>query len=35
MSVRLRKWKTKAGKVEEAWWVDLMFQHPDGRRSES
>jgi len=31
MSVRLRKWKSKEGKVQEAWWVDVMFQHPDGR----
>jgi integrase len=31
MSVRLRKWKTKEGKVQEAWWVDVKFQHPDGR----
>ena len=32
MSVRLRKWQNKAGKVEEAWQVDFMFHHPDGRR---
>ncbi|NOK04815.1 MULTISPECIES: tyrosine-type recombinase/integrase [Myxococcus] len=31
MSVRLRKWKTKEGKVQEAWWVDVKYQHPDGR----
>lgn len=31
MSVRLRKWKSKEGKVQEAWWVDVKFQHPDGR----
>ncbi len=30
MSVRLRKWKTKENKVQEAWWVDVMFEHPDG-----
>src|SRR3954471_9315197 len=32
MSVRLRKWQSKAGKVEEAWQVDFIFHHPDGRR---
>ena len=32
MSVRLRKWQNKAGKVEEAWQVDFTFHHPDGRR---
>lgn len=32
MSVRLRQWKNKAGKVEEAWQVDFVFQHSDGRR---
>ncbi|WP_342377333.1 site-specific integrase [Myxococcus stipitatus] len=31
MSVRLRKWKTKENKVQEAWWVDVKYQHPDGR----
>ncbi|NNB84591.1 tyrosine-type recombinase/integrase [Corallococcus exiguus] len=31
MSVRLRKWKSKEGKVQEAWWVDVKYQHPDGR----
>lgn len=31
MSVRLRKWKTKEGKVQEAWWVDVKYQHPNGR----
>ncbi|WP_426753906.1 tyrosine-type recombinase/integrase [Myxococcus sp. Y35] len=31
MSVRLRKWKTKEGKVQEAWWVDVKYQHPSGR----
>ncbi|CAM4063886.1 tyrosine-type recombinase/integrase [Corallococcus exiguus] len=31
MSIRLRKWKTKEGKVQEAWWVDVKYQHPDGR----
>jgi integrase len=31
MSVRLRKWTTKEKKVQEAWWVDVKFQHPDGR----
>ncbi|MDY7229827.1 tyrosine-type recombinase/integrase [Hyalangium rubrum] len=31
MSVRLRKWKTKEARVQEAWWVDVKFQHPDGR----
>ncbi|WNG25593.1 site-specific integrase [Cystobacter fuscus] len=31
MSVRLRKWKDKDGKVQEAWAVDVKFQHPDGR----
>jgi integrase len=32
MSVRLRKWKTKEGKSEEAWQVDFVFQHTDGRK---
>jgi len=33
MSVRLRKWtKSSTGKVEEAWQVDFVFQHSDGRR---
>ena len=32
MSVRLRKWQNKAGKAEEAWQVDFMFHHPDGRQ---
>jgi len=32
MSVRLRKWQNKAGKVEEAWQVDFIFHHPDGRK---
>jgi len=32
MSVRLRKWQNKAGKAEEAWQVDFVFHHPDGRR---
>ncbi|MGE6761113.1 tyrosine-type recombinase/integrase [Corallococcus interemptor] len=32
MSVRLRKWKTKDGKSEEAWQVDFVFQHADGRK---
>jgi integrase len=31
MSVRLRQWKTKEGKVQEAWWVDVKYQHPSGR----
>ncbi|MFB1484200.1 tyrosine-type recombinase/integrase [Corallococcus sp. RDP092CA] len=31
MSVRLRKWKTKEGKVQEAWWVDVKYQHPNGK----
>jgi integrase len=31
MSVRLRKWKTKEGKVQEAWWVDVKYQHPSGK----
>ncbi|MFB1484421.1 tyrosine-type recombinase/integrase [Corallococcus sp. RDP092CA] len=31
MSVRLRKWKTKEGKVEEAWWVDVKYQYPSGK----
>lgn len=30
MSVRLRKWRTKEGKLLEAWWVDVKFRHPDG-----
>ncbi|TQF13718.1 site-specific integrase [Myxococcus llanfairpwllgwyngyllgogerychwyrndrobwllllantysiliogogogochensis] len=32
MSVRLRKWTTKEGKSEEAWQVDFVFQHADGRK---
>src|SRR5690349_12958079 len=32
MSVRLRKWQNKAGKAEEAWQVDFIFHHPDGRK---
>ncbi|CAM4473318.1 tyrosine-type recombinase/integrase [Corallococcus exiguus] len=32
MSVRLRKWKNKEGKSEEAWQVDFVFQHTDGRK---
>ncbi|MDC0712738.1 tyrosine-type recombinase/integrase [Stigmatella sp. ncwal1] len=31
MSVRARKWTNKAGKVEERWTVDIVFQHADGR----
>ena len=31
MSVRLCKWKTKEGKVQEAWWVDVKSQHPNGK----
>src|SRR3954447_22753415 len=31
MSVRLRKWKSRSGKVLEAWWIDVKFQHHDGR----
>ncbi|HEY8207329.1 MAG TPA: tyrosine-type recombinase/integrase [Myxococcaceae bacterium] len=31
MSVRLRKWKTKEGKVQEAWWVDVKYRHPTGK----
>ncbi|RKH78794.1 site-specific integrase [Corallococcus sp. AB045] len=31
MSVRLRKWKTKEGKVQEGWWVDVKYQHPSGK----
>ena len=31
MSVRLRKWKSRSGKVLEAWWIDVKFQHADGR----
>lgn len=31
MSVRLRQWKTQEGKVQEAWWVDVKYQHPSGR----
>jgi len=30
MSVRLRRWKDKAGKVREAWVVDVKFQHASG-----
>ncbi|WP_141324385.1 site-specific integrase [Myxococcus sp. AB025B] len=32
MSVRLRQWTTKEGKSEEAWQVDFVFQHSDGRK---
>jgi integrase len=33
MSVRRRKWTDPAtGMVREAWIVDVMFQHPDGRK---
>lgn len=33
MSVRRRKWTDPAtGAVSEAWTVDVMFQHPDGRK---
>ncbi|QDE69825.1 integrase [Myxococcus xanthus] len=32
MSARLRKWTTKEGKSEEAWQVDFVFQHADGRK---
>jgi hypothetical protein len=33
MSVRLRQWKkSSTGKVEEAWQVDFVFHHPDGRK---
>src|SRR5512140_1175791 len=33
MSVRLRQWKkSSTAKVEEAWQVDFVFHHPDGRR---
>ncbi|WP_044890320.1 tyrosine-type recombinase/integrase [Myxococcus hansupus] len=33
MSVRLRKWQnSRTGKVEEAWQVDFVFHHPDGRK---
>ncbi|WP_041792130.1 tyrosine-type recombinase/integrase [Stigmatella aurantiaca] len=31
MSVRARTWTNKAGKVEERWTVDIVFQHADGR----
>ena len=31
MTVRARKRKNKAGKVQESWIVDVVFQHPDGR----
>ncbi|RYZ37866.1 MAG: site-specific integrase [Myxococcaceae bacterium] len=31
MSVRLRKWKDKNEKLQEAWTVDVKLQHPDGR----
>lgn len=32
MSVRLRQWKkSSTGKVAEAWQVDFVFHHPDGR----
>lgn len=31
MSVRLRKWTDSKGKVHEAWKVDVVFQHADGR----
>jgi integrase len=31
MSVRSRKWKNKAGKVEERWIVDVVFEHADWR----
>jgi len=31
MSVRLRQWKDTSGKEHEAWWVDVQFQHADGR----
>ena len=30
MSVRLRKWKDKDGKMQEAWVVDVKFQHANG-----
>jgi integrase len=31
MSVRLRKWKDLEGREQEAWHVDVVFEHPDGR----
>jgi len=31
MSVRSRKWKNSAGKVQESWTVDIVFEHADGR----
>src|SRR5687767_116044 len=31
MSVRLRKWKDREGRVQEAWVVDVKLEHPDGR----
>lgn len=31
MSVRLRKWTGTDGKPREAWSVDVLFEHPDGR----
>lgn len=31
MSVRLKKWKDRTGKQREAWMVDVLFEHPDGR----
>ncbi len=30
MSVRLRQWKDKNGKMQEAWVVDVKFQHANG-----
>jgi integrase len=31
MSVRLRKWKSREGKMLEAWVIDVKFVHADGR----
>jgi len=31
MSVRLRQWKDNDGKMQEAWVVDVKFQHTNGR----
>jgi integrase len=32
MSVRQRRWKDPDGRVREAWLVDIVFTHPDGRK---
>jgi integrase len=31
MSVRRRQWKDTSGSTKEAWVVDVVFEHPDGR----